>query len=71
MVGSRWLQLSGKKMPRRLFGRGLVQQKHAADFSRRAFRLNSGHFQTQSVCAVSPDAAKTADDLVMWCNNKV
>jgi hypothetical protein len=30
-----------------------------------SFRLNSGSFQVQSVNAVSPDAAKSADDLVM------
>jgi hypothetical protein len=29
-----------------------------------SFRLNSGHFQFQSINAVSFDAAKSADDLV-------
>ena len=29
-----------------------------------SFRLNSGDLQVQSVCAVSFDAAKSADDLV-------
>ena len=30
------------------------------------FRLNTGIFQVQLVRAISPDAAKSADDLVMW-----
>jgi hypothetical protein len=30
-----------------------------------SFRLNSGDFQIQSTYAVSPDAAKSADDLVI------
>jgi hypothetical protein len=33
-------------------------------------RLNSGDYQVQSVYIVSPDAAKSADDLVMFISNK-
>jgi uncharacterized protein YhdP len=35
-----------------------------------SFRLKSVDFQGQSVGAVSSDAAKSADDLVMWQKKK-